>query len=630
MGDYIGLKEPSVNNKKSLLLQFELVKLDKTLGKMRKHISIKHVTDFAAYLYILYCLSPFVRYKTAIPQTGYIMASCIFMSILFISGTIKISKQKNVHISKVDICMSLWTICAVASFFVMQHTSGTADFITLGAYFSPIIFYFIFRLVNCVSNVRRLTAITVMAVLLQILFCICRQTDAFQASMQPSATFFNSGLFGGFISVGIIAATALPVYTKFAGYSRIIIFCVLTAILIIFVYWLLLTESRAALIALFVSLPVLLYKKAAQKISFIPSVMKKYKWYLMTAGIILFVAAVCYLYGIRPDSANGRLFVWQTSVKMIREKPLSGHGLDGFRKNYMFYQAEFMERCPDSPFAQLAADTAMPLNEFIKIGVEQGITGMLVVLFLLMIVFSAKGNAETGISLHIAKTFLTAILVFGLFSYPTESFRFRLVISVFLASVAGMTSGGKTLKFGSGKYIVIFAFAGAVATGYLWISSCRFLAAANSFDRIFHSSSRRAEQLEVLYPQLNSTFEYLSLYGQLLKEENRPEQALPVILRMETVFPSPSLQMEKGEIYSSLGMIRQSDSAWLLASRMSPKLFRPHYMLAKSYYEQGDYEKACRHARIVLERRPQHYTPEIYYMRKEVEKMRICEKISGE
>jgi O-antigen ligase len=468
-----------------------------------------------------------------------------------------------------------------------------------------------------------------MAVLLQILFCICRQTGAFQANIQPAATFFNSGLFGGFISIGIIAATALLVYTKSAGYSRIIIFCVLTAILIIFVYWLLLTESRAALIALIVSLPILLYKKAAQKIPLIPSVMEKYKWYLITAGIVLFVATVCYLYSIRPDSANGRLFVWQTSVEMIKEKPLSGHGLDGFRKNYMSYQAEFMERCPDSPFAQLAADTAMPLNEFVKIGVEQGITGTLVMLFLLIIVFSAKGNDKTGTSLHIAKTFLTAILVFGLFSYPTESFRFRLIISVFLASVAGMASGGKTVKFSSRKYIVIFAFAGAIATGYLCIYSCRFLAAAHKFDRICHSSSRKAEQLEVLYPQLNSTFEYLSLYGQLLKEENKPEQALPVILRMETIFPSSSLQMDKGEIYSSLGMIRQSDSAWLLASKMSPKLFRPHYMLAKSYYEQGDYEKACRHARIVLERRPQHYTPEIYYMRKEIEKMGICEKISS-
>jgi O-antigen ligase len=467
-----------------------------------------------------------------------------------------------------------------------------------------------------------------MAALLQIVFCICRQTGAFQSDMQPVAAFFNSGLFGGFISVGIVAATALLVYTRSAGYLRIIIFCVLTAILIIFVYWLLRTESRAALIALFVSLPVLLYKKATQKIPLIASVMKKYKWYLIIVGVILFVATVGYLYGIRPDSANGRLFVWQTSVEMIRDKPLSGHGLDGFRRNYMFYQAEFMERHPDSPFAELAADTAMPFNEFVKIGVEQGITGVLVMLFLLIIVFSAKGSDKTGTSLHIARTFLIAVLVFGLFSYPTESFRFRLIVSVFLAAAAGMASGGKTVKLNSRKYIVVFAFAGAIAPGYLCIYSCRFHAAVNKFDSICHSSSRKAEHLEVLYPQLNSTFEYLSLYGQLLKEENKPEQALPVILRKETVFPSSSLQMDKAEIYRSLGMIRQSDSAWLLASKMSPKLFRPHYMLAKSYCEQGYYEKACRHARIVLERRPQHYTPEIYYMRKEIEKMEICEKIS--
>jgi hypothetical protein len=32
------------------------------------------------------------------------------MSILFILGTIKISKQKIVHISKVDICMSIYVL----------------------------------------------------------------------------------------------------------------------------------------------------------------------------------------------------------------------------------------------------------------------------------------------------------------------------------------------------------------------------------------------------------------------------------------------------------------------------------------------------------------------------------------
>jgi tetratricopeptide (TPR) repeat protein len=468
----------------------------------------------------------------------------------------------------------------------------------------------------------------VIAVLLQILFCICHPVSAFQSNIRPSATFFNSGLFGGFISVGIVAATSILVYTKSAGYYRIIIFCSLAIILTVFVHWLLKTESRAALIALFVSLPILLYKKAAQKAPFIASGMKKCKWHLTMLGIILFVAAVYYLYGIRPDSANGRLFVWQTSVEMIKKKPLLGYGLDGFRKHYMFRQAEFLEQHPDSPFAQLATDTAMPFNEFIKIGVEQGITGMFVILFLLITVFSTKGNDKTGTSLHIVKTLLMTVLVFGLFSYPSESFPFRLVVAVCLASAAGMASGGKAIKFGSRKYIVILAFAGSVALGYLCGYSYGFLAAAREFDRICHSSSRKAEHLEILYPQLNSTFEYLSLYGQLLNEESKPEQALSVILRRETIFPTSSLQMNKGEIYRSLEMTWQSDSAWLLASKMSPKLFRPHYMLARSYYEQGNYEKACRHALIVLDRRPQHYTPEIYYMRKEIEKMNICEKIS--
>jgi O-antigen ligase len=148
---------------------------------------------------------------------------------------------------------------------------------------------------------------------------------------------------------------------------------------------------------------------------------------------------------------------------MIKEKPVFGYGLDGFRKNYMFHQAKFLEQNPGSPFAQLASDTAFPFNELIKIGVEQGITGLLIILFLLRFVFIAKSKTESTqqrishhASLSILKTILIAILVFGLFSYPSESFRFRLIVVIIMAMSASMASGKTTIRFNSRKYIAVF------------------------------------------------------------------------------------------------------------------------------------------------------------------------------
>jgi hypothetical protein len=143
----------------------------------------------------------------------------------------------------------------------MRHTSGTADYITLSAYFTPVFLYFLFRSTNFVLDIRHLAVIIILAVLLQIIFCIRYQTSVFQTNTQFRATFFNSGLFGGFISVGVVTTISLLVYTKAKVYRRIITTGVLLAILCLFIYWLRMTESRAALIALFVSLPFLMFKR---------------------------------------------------------------------------------------------------------------------------------------------------------------------------------------------------------------------------------------------------------------------------------------------------------------------------------------------------------------------------------
>ncbi|MDR3246053.1 MAG: O-antigen ligase family protein [Prevotellaceae bacterium] len=587
------------------------------------------ITKAAIYLYLLYCLSPFVWYsKTIIPETEYISVSGIFAVVLYILSVIELLRQKAIHISKIDIWILIWTVCLTISFFVMRHASGTADYITLSVYITPVFLYFLFRSTNFLLDIRHLSVIIILSVLLQVIFCIRYQTSVFQSNTQFRATFFNSGLFGGFISVGVVTAISLLVFSKAKGYRRIITTGVLLAILCLFIYWLRMTGSRAALIALFVSLPFLMFKRLALSNTTITIQLKKYKLYLGILGLILFVSAGYYLYGIRPHSATGRLYIWQTSVEMIKEKPIFGYGLDGFRKNYMFHQAKFLEQDPGSPFAQLASDTAFSFNELVKIGVEQGITGLLIILFLIGIIFTAKSKQHISqrSSLAILKTILLAILVFGLFSYPSESFRFRLIVVIIMAMAASMASGKTTIRFNSGKYIAVIALAGFTVMGYWGLQSYEFFVASNKFNDIYHSQDnniKQTEQLEVLYPQLNSTIEYLSFYGRLLADE-KPEQALILFLRQETIFPSSSQQMDKGKAYHLLEMTQQADSAWLLASKMMPELVRPHYMLAKSYYDRHEYEKACYHANIVLNRKPKVYTPEVYYMRKDMEKMAVC------
>jgi len=118
------------------------------------------------------------------------------------------------------------------------------------------------------------------------------------------------------------------------------------------------------------------------------------------------------LYFLRPDSARARLLVWTVSEKMIAERPWFGFGTDGFRHNYMMYQAGFFKENPDSAFASVAGNAAYPYNDFIRLAVEFGVPAALAVLCLLVLVaVKTKDKVRLGL--------LASYCTFALFSYPS-------------------------------------------------------------------------------------------------------------------------------------------------------------------------------------------------------------------
>jgi Lipid A core - O-antigen ligase and related enzymes len=79
---------------------------------------------------------------------------------------------------------------------------------------------------------------------------------------------------------------------------------------------------------------------------------------------------------------------------MITDKPLFGHGIGGFQREYMLYQAEYFKNHPDSNYAMLADIVKHPFNEFLLL-VEQGLVGGLLVG--LFIFFLSKNTVETRV-----------------------------------------------------------------------------------------------------------------------------------------------------------------------------------------------------------------------------------------
>ncbi|WP_302591827.1 O-antigen ligase [uncultured Muribaculum sp.] len=129
---------------------------------------------------------------------------------------------------------------------------------------------------------------------------------------------------------------------------------------------------------------------------------------LISLGIIIFV-----LYYLRPESANGRLLIWLSSLEAFKDAPWFGHGEDFFQRLYMFYQAQYLQLNPDSKFVMLADTVQFPFNEYVRVILNWGLVGFCLIIFTI-IWFCRKCIVEfNDISLTIA-----TIAILSLTSYP--------------------------------------------------------------------------------------------------------------------------------------------------------------------------------------------------------------------
>jgi O-antigen polymerase len=143
---------------------------------------------------------------------------------------------------------------------------------------------------------------------------------------------------------------------------------------------------------------------------------RKFIYFKLLPVLILGITmtGVSILYHLKKDSANGRLLIWRISSEMIKDKPLIGHGHGAFQTKYMDYQAEYFKHNPNSKFKLLADNVKHPFNEFIKIAVECGLIGLMVVISLLFLIIwkiiKSKNDNKT-----VVLSGLVSFLVFAAF-----------------------------------------------------------------------------------------------------------------------------------------------------------------------------------------------------------------------
>lgn len=585
---------------------------------------LKIVCGICGILYLLYIFSP-IRFwdKLVIPsQLEVLKISFIFINILLsvVLITQIFHKEKSLKFSLIDVFVVLFSLYLLIVFFIQPNQMyfetkfrlliSTLSYIFIRA--SNPKFYLLYFFVLLVAG------------FLQIGYGIVYQVDfsqSFKAWFSNiTGDFYNTGPWGGFVSILIIISFFNYIYnTKAYNHKYIYLFYTLAL-----VPFLAASDSRAAWLTTIISiLYIVIINTKSQTI--IRSL--KYKLGILAFTLILIPTLIFGLYKYRESSVDGRFLIWQVSVNMIKDKPLTGYGIDGFQRNYMKHQAIYFHNNPESSYSLLADNNRFAFNEFLKIGVEHGIFGLIFSIVLICFALFKKvkiKDERKKQTLIIARALLITLITFGFFSYPFSILQFQLLLVLSLAVISAAYPTAFQTKSFSFKYnyafynvlivlfmcLIVFSF----KTHYKYISSYSdaFTKWNKSLKSFYEDPISSISNLKDLYPILSENPDYLYTYGHALKITGLCNESIKIFEHTILLSPSYDALLELGECYEKTGQYTKAKNCWLKAAHMIPSRFSPEYMLAKMYVSIGNTPEAKNLINSLLNRKPKLSTPEYY------------------
>jgi O-antigen ligase len=434
-----------------------------------------------------------------------------------------------------------------------------------------------------------------------------------------TGTFFNPGPYGGYVAT--ILALALGYAAMKYKYASsvadirnhrnrwlahmlwVLCFFLATvtagAILIILPS----TMSRAAFVAVWATL-ITIFLGNRKVYSVVAAFFRKHRQKCIIGGIVgllLLCGGAWGIYAVKRDSADGRLLMWKISAKVVLDHPVTGVGPGYFQGAYGDTQADYFRTAQRSDTEiRVAGSPEYGFNEYLQIGMESGVTGLL--LFLILVVtalrqlFRARSPFAYG---------LIALLVFAFFSYPFSVLPLKTVLVIFLASAGAQRTKRRRATVGE------MALTGTVLTGGL--AAALFLAgplkrqieAVKEWQecRRWYSMefySYVVEDYPALLPSMRENPTFLFEYGRSLHLEGRHRESVEILQLATRQSADPMQYNVLGNAYKALGEYGRAAEAYLKAQDMVPHRIYPTYLLAKLYAELGDHSSAALYARRVL------------------------------
>ncbi len=371
---------------------------------------------------------------------------------------------------------------------------------------------------------------------------------------------------------------------------------------------------------------------------------------------LVLLAGSLSLYHYKKDSADGRMLIWTVTANIIKDYPLLGVGQDLFKAHYMDYQADYFRNHPNSKYEQVADDNQYAFNEFLNTWAENGLIGFLLLMGIVVAIFFSVLNHKEheGIINHeghkdheekyevgesqlaivnlqpetITKASILAILVFGMFAYPSEILPIKIVAVICLGVLANYNalnlsnfqsrsvkreasniSNSEALKPSNIQTLFKLTLTGLTLMltigAYSKTNELRLAYKTwnDAFDLYNYGLySECLEDYQKAYPLLQRNGEFLVNYGKALSIAEKHTDAIKILGQAKNYQSNTVLCTAFGDSQKALKQYTDAEKNYWQASEMTLGKFYPQYLLAKLYDETGQQQKAVDMATSLLKK----------------------------
>lgn len=481
------------------------------------------------------------------------------------SDVIRYSNRWSEVITLTDILWAIWFVYCTLRYVLAANVSGS-----LYPYFFIFVCYAIARFFRLHSSILFWGILIIGSS--QSILAICQNTG-WATSNHPlfdvTGSFDNPGQLGGFLAISIICSLCVGRQ----GQTRNVWFA-LFPLLLIQGFALFLSDSRSGWLAvlggaLFLLWPLLATFRKSQVVK------------IVFFAIIAFILLGLYLY--KPQSANGRILIWKVTAEMIADKPFWGHGIGGFNREYMQYQATYFEQHPESALQQYADNVAYPYNELLHIWADQGLIGLLLFLGLIASVLIMPAKKQSY------KAALIAYLIYALFSYPSYVAGLLALFPILLVAPQNSALSVQVPLIawrGAGLVLILCA-------GYYTIAS--YLSMKRCQDQIYALYFGRPSQISDARVYITNHYKEVLLdprtadaYAQYAFKNYEPQQALAVLNDVKKIVPTSELYCDLGDLHLALGDSEMAQKCYQQGGNMIPRRVVPQYKLFNLFRDRKD------------------------------------------